>query len=187
MFMGGWSRRCWFSALLLGMALTASAQQRERPKLPPEIEALRSAAHGAPPELAADILLKLVEWGLVPAKPDRLELIEQAFQFAAAAKYPLAQKAGVDKARSTDSAPGLRTTALAHGFSTTGLRCRAVRAALPLDRDNQPQKGADHLQIPMHIPLKAVKELVVSISPSTASATSDSNRDVISGCHTRRS
>ena len=133
--MGGWSRRCWLSAILLGLALNASAQQqRERPKLPTEIEALRNAAPGAPPELAADILLKLVEWGLVPSKLDRLELIEQAFQFASAAKFPFAQTAAVGKARHTDSAPGLRVGALAHGFSAIGLRCRAVRAALPLDR-----------------------------------------------------
>ncbi len=132
--MGGWSSRCWLSAILLGVALTATAQQHERPRLPPEIEALRNAAPGAPPELAADILLKLVEWGLVPSKPDRLELIEQAFQFASAAKYPFAQTAAVDEARHTDSAPGLRVGALEHGFSAIGLRCRAVRAALPLDR-----------------------------------------------------
>ena len=131
---GAWSRRCWLSAILLGVALNASAQLRERPKLTAEIEALRNAAPGAPPELAADILLKLVERGLVPSTPDRLELIEQAFQFATAAKYPFAQIAAVDKARNTDSAPGLRAGALEHGFSAIGLRCRAVRAALPLDK-----------------------------------------------------
>jgi hypothetical protein len=116
--------------LLLAVAVTA----QERPKPLPEIQTLLDAAPAAPPELAADILLKLVDSGRIPSKEQRLEIVEQAFQLAAQAKFPYMQSPAVARARHTDSSPGIRYVSLLEGLSTTGMRCRAVRAALNIDK-----------------------------------------------------
>ncbi len=107
---------------------------QERPKLPPETQALVDGALAAPPELGADILLWLVDRGRIPAKEQRLELIEQSFEIAAQAKFPYPETAAVGAAGNTDSSPGIRRSAVGDRFSTLGLRCRAVRAALALDK-----------------------------------------------------
>ena len=118
--MGVWLK---LSSLSFGVVLLAA-----------DVESLRNSAPAAPPELAADILLKLVEGGHIPVKKGRLELIDQAFQFAGQARFPYALAAAISQARHTDSSSGIRVGALSRGLSTLGLRCRAVRAALPLDR-----------------------------------------------------
>jgi hypothetical protein len=119
-------------AVLFLLAVAVTAQ--ERPKPLPEIQALLDAAPAAPPELAADILLKLVDSGRIPSKEQRLEIVDQAFQLAGQAKFPYMQSAAVDRAGHTDSSPGIRDTGLGEGLSTMGLRCRAVRAALNIDK-----------------------------------------------------
>src|SRR6266542_3369413 len=119
-------------ALVLMLVVIASAQERQKPS--PAIEDLRNAAMGAPPELAADILLRLVDYGQIPSREQRLELIEQTFQMAGQAKFPYSQTAAVERARNTDSSPGIRWGALENGLSTLGLQCRAVRAALAIDK-----------------------------------------------------
>jgi hypothetical protein len=120
-----------FGFLLL-LAVVAAAQ--ERPKPSPDIQALLDAAPAAPPELAADIILKLVEGGRIPSPEQRLEILEQAIQLAGQAKFPYLEFPAVNRARHTDSSPGIRYGSLASGLSATGLRCRAVRAALNVDK-----------------------------------------------------
>lgn len=119
-------------SLLLILAAAGAAQDRRKPT--PEIQALLDAAPAAPPELAADILLWLVDYGRIPSKEQRLENIEQAFQIAGQAKFSYLQTAAVSRALHTDSSPGIRSGALEKGLSTLGLRCRAVRAALAIDK-----------------------------------------------------
>ncbi len=46
-------------------------------------------AAAAPPEFAADALLRIVESGKLADKNARRELVEQAFQLAASAKFPV--------------------------------------------------------------------------------------------------
>ena len=120
--------------LSLLLILTVVAAPEERPKPSPEIQVLLDTAPAAPPELAADILLRLLEYGRVPSKAQRLEIIERAFEMAGQAKFPYLQSAAVERARHTDSGPGIRYVALVQGLSTLGLRCRVVRAALVIDR-----------------------------------------------------
>lgn len=115
--------------LLLLFAVTGTAQER---KPSPEIQALLDAAPAAPPELAADILLRLVD--NIPARKQRLEILEQAFHLTGQAKFPYRQTAAVSRAAHTDSSPGIRWRALRKGFSTLGLRCQVVRAALAMDK-----------------------------------------------------
>jgi hypothetical protein len=118
--------------LSLGLVLLVIATAQERPKPSPEIQALLDAAPAAPPELAGDILLRLVDSGQIPSKDQRVELIETAFRMAGLAKFPYSQTAAVGRAGNTDSSPGIRWGA--NGFSTLGLQCRAVRAALALEK-----------------------------------------------------
>jgi len=116
------------------LLLTVAVGAQERPKATPDVQALVDMAPAAPPELAADILLELVERGRITSREQRLEIIEQAFQLAAQAKFPYLESAAVSRALHTDSGPGIRYVGLAKGLSTMGLRCRAVRAALRIDK-----------------------------------------------------
>lgn len=93
-------------SLLLILVMTGTAQDRRKPS--PEIQALLDAAPAAPPELAADILLWLVDYGRIPSKEQRLQIIEQAFQIAGQAKFPYLQTAAVHRAAHTDSSPEIR-------------------------------------------------------------------------------
>src|SRR5438067_1236561 len=120
--------------LSLGLMALVIATAQERPKPAPEIQALLDAAPAAPPELAGDILLRLVDSGQIPSRDQRIELIETAFQMAGQAKFPYAQTAAVERAGHTDSSPGIRWGALKDGYSTLGLQCRAVRVALAVDK-----------------------------------------------------
>ena len=53
---------------------------------------------------------------------------------AGAAKYPVALNAAVERARNTDSDPGVRSRALDAKLDALSLRCRAVSGTLALDR-----------------------------------------------------
>jgi hypothetical protein len=105
----------------------------ERPKPSPEIQALIDGAQAAPSELGADILLRVVDLGVVPSSEQRLEIIEQAFQIAGQAKFPYPLTAAVSAALHTDSSAGIRWTAT-EGLSTLALRSRAVRAAMAFEK-----------------------------------------------------
>ncbi|MBI4904084.1 MAG: hypothetical protein HY820_10645 [Acidobacteria bacterium] len=119
--------------LLVALALPTLAEERPMPS--PEIQAILGSAQSAPPELAADILLRLADSRFLPSKEHRLEVIEQAFELAAGGRFAYAESAAVNAAAHTDSSPGIRAMAvLDEGLSTLGLRCRAVRLALPLDK-----------------------------------------------------
>src|SRR5258708_4629215 len=111
--------------LSLGLMVLVIATAQERPKPSPEIQALLDAAPAAAPELAADILLWLVDSGQIRSKDQRVELIERTFQIAGQAKFPYLQTAAVGRARHTDSSPGIREGALEKGLSILGLQCRA--------------------------------------------------------------
>lgn len=116
------------------LVLLTSSLLAERPKPAREVEILLGSAPAAPPELAADILLRLADGSWIPSKEQRLETIEQAFEMAAHAKYSSQESAAVGAATNSDSGPGIRDSALRPGLSSLSLRCRAVRLALPIDK-----------------------------------------------------
>src|SRR5262245_12424230 len=124
-------RKLLIAVTVAALAGVVAGQERANPK--PEIEALLDSAMAAPPELAADMLLTLVDYGKIPSKEQRLEVIERAFEVAGLAKFATAETAAVGRARHTDSGPGVRYSALQKGHSALGLRCRAVRMMLTLD------------------------------------------------------
>lgn len=115
-------------------AFLAPALLAERPKPAPEVEILLGSAPPAPPELAADLLLRLADGSWIPSKEQRLEVIDRAFDAAAQAKFPYQESAAVGPAMNSDSGPGIRSSALREGLSSLSLQCRAVRLALPLDK-----------------------------------------------------
>ncbi len=114
--------------LLLAPALLPAASQ-----LPKEIRSLVDAAPIAPPELAADILIRLAVSGRVTDPAWKLELLDRAFHMADAAKYPMAISSAVARARNTDSDAGVRLIALRADLDALSLRSRAVSGTLSLD------------------------------------------------------
>jgi hypothetical protein len=103
-------------------------------KLPREIQDLMDQSAAAPPELAADILLRLVEAGKIPDKKVKTEMLEQAFVLAGSARFPMQMIGATMEGRYTDSDVGVRWVALRDGLDALSLRCRAIRAMLEIDR-----------------------------------------------------
>ena len=144
--------------LFLSLAPALLADAAERPK---EIRALVDAAPVAPPELAADILIRIVESGRVTDPAWKLELLDQAFHMAGAAKYPVALSAAVARALNTDSDPGVRSGALHAKLDALSLRCRAVSGTLALDRKKAVAlfREIPILQFPAHTCADSMREL----------------------------
>jgi hypothetical protein len=119
------------------------------------------AAPVAPPELAADILIRIVESGRVTDPAWKLELLDQAFHMAGAAKYPVALSAAVARALNTDSDPGVRSGALHAKLDALSLRCRAVSGTLALDRKKAVAlfREIPILQFPAHTCADSMREL----------------------------
>ncbi len=113
---------------LFGICVVLLAADRPR-----DIVALVDTTSGAPPELSADILLRLVESNLIREDAWRRELIERAFFSAAGARHPMPVRGapGITAASSTDVV-ALRMS-LDLGFDTLSLRCRAVSQMIRLD------------------------------------------------------
>lgn len=88
----------------------------------------------APPELAADAMIKVVETGLIVHPKQKRDLLVGAFDLAGSAAFATALTPAVAAARDTDSDAGMQVAALAKGIDTLSLRCRAAKAMLSLDR-----------------------------------------------------
>lgn len=137
--------------------LTQTLEGADRPK---EIRALVDAAPVAPPELAADILIRVAQSGKVSDRAWKLELLEQAFNVAAGAKYGVALVAAVGPARNIDSDAGVRDSALQARIDTLSLRCRAVSATLRIDHQRALEllREIPPMAPPMHACTDAVTE-----------------------------
>lgn len=121
-----------FVAAVLSPAQSTDTDRRA--KLPREIRELLDQTPAAPPELGADILLRLVEAGKIPDKKIKVEILEEAFAQAALAKFPMGLTAATGAGHATDSDVGVRSTALGSGLDGLSLRSRAIRAMLEIDR-----------------------------------------------------
>jgi hypothetical protein len=88
----------------------------------------------APPELAADLLIRIAESPKVTDKALKIELLERAFSLAPAAKFKLRLKRSFGRGLGTDSDTGAILVALQDGLDALSLQSRVVRAMLPLDR-----------------------------------------------------
>ena len=113
------------------LLLIPSVFAAESLKLPEPFRSISDLANAAPPEFAADALLRMVESGKLGDKNARRALVEQAFGLAASAKFPVRME-GLP-GTSTDTASGSMNQAYALKLDALSLESRAVRDMLPLD------------------------------------------------------
>jgi hypothetical protein len=113
---------------LVSISLLAGAQTL---KLPGPAHAVWELAGAAPPEFAADALLRIAESNQVADRNARLELAEKAFQLASSAKFPV-RMLGLS-GTTMDTASGSLSEAYNLKLDTLSLQSRAVRDILPLD------------------------------------------------------
>jgi hypothetical protein len=116
---------------LAALVLIPAVFGAEPAKLPEPFRSLSDIATTAPPEFAADALLRLVESGKLADKNARRQLIEQAFQLAANAKFPVRMDGLPGTV--TDTASGSLSQAYALKLDVLSLQSRAVEDLLPLD------------------------------------------------------
>lgn len=133
------------AAALLLLAALAAAQE------PTPLQRLIDLAPSAPPEIAADILTRVVERRLVPQPKAAVPLLEQAWHFAALAGQPMPLRS------SGSTLTGTR-------FSSLSLRMRVLRALHPL----RPSLALDYLRslpVPAPPPLSCSSRKVWDPSP----------------------
>jgi len=116
---------------VLGLILAFAVARAEIAKLPTAYQSLVDLARAAPPEFTADALLRIVEQGKFLDKDARIDLIEDAFRSAAAAKFQVRMD-GLP-GTTTDTASGSLSRAYALKLDALSLESRAVRDMLPLD------------------------------------------------------
>jgi hypothetical protein len=117
--------------LLLCPLLAWTLQSAETAKLPEPFQSLADMAGAAPPEFAADALLRIVESNKLADRGARRDLIERAFGLAASAKFPVRMQ-GVARTI-TDTASGSLNQAYGLKLDALSLQSRAVRDMLLLD------------------------------------------------------
>jgi len=101
-------------------------------KLPEPFRSIVDLAAAAPPEFTADALLRMVESGRLADKNARRDLVEQAFQLAASAKFGV-QMEGLTGA-TADTRSGSLSRAYGLRLDVLSLQSRAVRDMLPIDQ-----------------------------------------------------
>jgi hypothetical protein len=115
----------------LALLLIPTLFGAEPAKLPEPFRSIADLANAAPPEFAADALLRIVESGRLADRNARHQLVEQAYQLAASAKFPV-RMVGLP-GTTTDTRSGSLNQAYAFKFDALSLESRAVRDMLLLD------------------------------------------------------
>jgi hypothetical protein len=116
---------------LAALVLIPTLFAAEPAKLPEPFRSIADLAASAPPEFTADALLRMVESGKLADQNARLQLVEQAFQLAASAKFSV-RMVGL-QGTTTDTASGSLSQAYSLKLDALSLESRAVRDMLPLD------------------------------------------------------
>lgn len=128
---------------------------------PPEDprQSILDRAAAAPPEVAADLYIKLAESGYPPDKTKRLEMLEDAWRMAGLAKMEMPLKMAVNGMNTdTDAGRILDSPRL----DKLTLRVRAIRAMLPLSRKTAMERLEE---MPLPAPPKAPCENVLTGAP----------------------
>jgi len=126
-------------ALLVAVALatvapapsSASTQNSESLGSSRAVRDLANLALVAPPELAADVLLKLIERGYIGEAERKRQVLETAWSLAASAKYPLEVVPAMMTVTASD--PGSLSAALGMGLSKAGIEARVISQMAKLD------------------------------------------------------
>ncbi|HEX6183190.1 MAG TPA: hypothetical protein VFZ44_04705 [Pyrinomonadaceae bacterium] len=169
-------RRALLLALLLAVPVIARADlharrgsqsrparaTRKEPARQPEVEAFVVEMNSAPPDVAADALIRLAGSDRVIDSAWKKQLVERAFVLAGDAPAPVRRKTASRVTLNVDTSAGYLTYAYDLGLDTLSLRARAVRSMLALD----PQRGLELFgQISLKVePLKCGDALVYDVS-----------------------
>jgi hypothetical protein len=112
-------------------SLKESEARKERERQ--EIEALAGQALASQPEFASDVLLRIVESNKIADVRQRVEILEQAFRLASQVRS--ANKKVALPGSASDVRSGFLANALLFlNFDKLSLQCRAVKAALSIDK-----------------------------------------------------
>lgn len=149
--------------LLICVAASAAEEKpKPRPQLPPDIQPIAELAMSAPPEFAADALLRIAASDRVRNADAKRELIETAFQIAPRAQY--ATRLIAPPGTETDTRSGYLSSALRLHLDALSLETRAVTAALPLDKARA-REMMQQIVHPAAEPLKCEDALIPDVSP----------------------
>src|SRR5260370_23698429 len=110
----------------------AGVLQAEPPKLPEPYRSLVDLAQATPPEFGADAMLRVAESGKIKDRDAVRDLIEQAFQMAAAASFRVRMR-GLP-GTITDTRSGVLSQAYDLKLDALSLQTRAVRDMLAIDK-----------------------------------------------------
>jgi len=116
---------------LLFVGSLSAAEEKEPPKLTPEVQAVVNLALAAPPEFAANAILRLIGEGKVIHRGAQRELLETAFQLGGRAQHPIRL---VALQGSVDTRAGYRANALRVKLDAVSLQARAIQLVTPLDK-----------------------------------------------------
>jgi hypothetical protein len=119
--------------ILLSFASPAASHAPKQMPADRTIHDLVDLALVAPPELAADVLLKLIEHGYITDAKWKRELFDTAWSLAPRATYTSEVAPAVDSAAASDTDSGSLSAALATGLSTAGLQARIISEMAKLD------------------------------------------------------
>ena len=121
------------SALALAAGQQQQQQQPENPPLPPEIQAVYGLAMSAPPEFAADALLRIAALDRSSLRPAwKREIIQKALSFAVRAQNPY-EKVSLP-GTGTDTRSGFVANALQLRLDVISLQARAIIGLLAFDK-----------------------------------------------------
>jgi len=111
--------------------MAADEKPKEKPKIPEPYDSIVRLAYTAPPEFAADALLRVVESGKVPDKPALVDLVEHAYSLGGSAQL----RAPVKALKRVPDTPGAMLAAASQlHLDALSLQSRAVRDMASLDR-----------------------------------------------------
>jgi hypothetical protein len=127
----------------------------------PDIEALVNYAHYAPAEFGADALLRIVESGKLADQMWKRELAGEAFQLASQAKQPV-KRSSIPGAL-VDTRSGYLSRAFRLGLDGLSLRCRAIKAMVPIDK-HKARELFQAIPMPKLEPLTCEDVLVYDLS-----------------------
>jgi hypothetical protein len=148
-------------ALLAAPHAGAAEDSAQRPKLPPDLQPVADLAMSAPPEFAADALLRIAASGRVSDRDARRNLIETAFHIAARAQHPVKLVAAPGTAADTRS--GYLAGALRLNLDALSLQSRAVEAMLNIDKRDA-RELLSQLERPALPALKCEDPLIPDVS-----------------------
>ncbi|HZT40508.1 MAG TPA: hypothetical protein VFA28_21640 [Bryobacteraceae bacterium] len=147
--------------LSFAAAIAASAGEKARPRLPPDMQSLVDLAMATPPEFAADALLRIATSANLRDPAAKRELIERAFQIAPRAQY--ATRLIAAPGAETDTRAGYLSSALRLRLDALSLQTRAITAMLSLDK-TRAREMMPQLIHPAIEPLKCEDALIPDVS-----------------------